>query len=291
MSATSECEGLNPMDDRDYLKVSTHYDSVTDVWRYVMGDNLHYGYFEPEGIGLKGATDKLIDKVAALAEMDKHSHVLDVGCGIGQPAFHLHEKFGCTITGITLSARGVEIAGRICREKGYSDRIEFHEADALNNGLPSNKYDVAWVMESSHLMRDKRRLCEENYRVLKNGGSMLLCDLVLRRELTPPDLFSYRKEFTVLEKTFGKAKMATLEFYKEKMVERGFSEVEVFDISKQAQPTLEAWKSNLLSFEDRIVEAVGRQYVDEFMLACDITEGFIDQGLFGYGMAKGVKRT
>jgi len=25
------------MDDRDYLKVSTHYDSVTDVWRYVMG--------------------------------------------------------------------------------------------------------------------------------------------------------------------------------------------------------------------------------------------------------------
>jgi cyclopropane fatty-acyl-phospholipid synthase-like methyltransferase len=139
-------------------------------------------------------------------------------------------------------------------------------------------------------MRNKRRLCEENFRVLKNGGSMLLCDLVLRRELLPRDLFSYRKEFTILEKAFGKARMATLEFYKSKMIEQGFSEVEVYDISKQAQPTLERWKSNVLLHEDRIVEAAGREYADEFMLACDITEGFFDQGLFGYGMAKGVKR-
>jgi 27-O-demethylrifamycin SV methyltransferase len=278
------------MDDRDYLKVDTHYDSVTDVWLYVMGDNLHYGCFEPEDIGLGDATVKLIDNLAALVEMDEDSSVLDVGCGVGQPAFHLYEKFGCRITGITLSPRGVEIAREKCSEKGYSDKIEFYEADALDNGFPSNTFDIAWVMESSHLMRDKRRLFEENFRVLKNGGSMLLCDLVLRRELTHRDLFSYRKEFTMLEKTFGKARMETLEFYENKMIERGFSEVEVYDISKQAQPTLEAWKTNLLLHRDRIVEETGRQYADEFILACDITEGFFNQGLFGYGMAKGVKK-
>jgi len=182
------------------------------------------------------------------------------------------------------------MAEKKCIEKGYSDKVEFHEADALDNGQAGNNFDVAWVMESSHLMRDKRRLCKENFRVLKNGGSMLLCDLVLRRELTPPDLFKYRNEFTILEKTFGKARMATLEFYKEKMIETGFSEVEIYDISEQAQPTLKEWKGNLLLHEDRIVEAVGREYVDEFLLACDITEGFFDQGLFGYGMLKGVKR-
>ena len=278
------------MDDKDYLRVGTHYDSVTDVWRYVMGENLHYGYFEPEDIELDDATDNLIDRLAALAEMEESTSVLDVGCGIGQPAFHLHEKFGCTITGITLSPRGVEIAGKKCAEKGYSDKVTFHEADALDNGLPSNHFDIAWVMESSHLMRDKKRLFEENFRVLKNGGSMLLCDLMLRRELTPRDLFSYRNEFTILEKTFGKAKMATLEFYKDKMTERGFNEVEVYDVSRQAQPTLERWKGNLLLHEDRIVEAGGRQYADAFLLACDITKGFFEQGLFGYGMAKGVKR-
>jgi len=175
-------------------------------------------------------------------------------------------------------------------EKGYSDKIEFYEADALDNGFPSNRFDIAWVMESSHLMRDKRRLVEENFRVLKDGGSMLLCDLVLRRELTPRDLFSYKKEFTILEKTFGKARMETLESYKNKMMERGFSDVEVYDISGQAQPTLREWKSNVLLHEDRIVEAGGREYADEFLLACDITESFFEQGLFGYGIAKGVKR-
>jgi 27-O-demethylrifamycin SV methyltransferase len=279
------------MDDRDYLKVSTHYDSVTDVLVYVHGANLHYGYFEPEEIGLDDATEKLIDNLAALAEMDGNSSVLDVGCGVGQPAFHLHEKFGCTVTGITLSPRGVEIARKKSIEKGYSDSIEFYEADALDNGFPSNQFDIAWVMESSHLMRDKRRLCEENFRVLKNGGSMLLCDLVLHRELTLRDLFLYRKEFTILEKTFGKAKLETLDFYKNKMIEQGFSEVEVYDISKQAQPTLGKWKSNALLHKDRMVEATGREYADGFVLACDITEDFFNQGLFGYGMIKGVKRT
>jgi len=42
--------------------------------------------------------------------------------------------------------------------------------------------------------------------------------------------------------------------------------------------------------EDRIVEGSGREYADELLLACDIREGFLDQGLFGYGMAKGIKR-
>lgn len=279
------------MDENDYLRVDTHYDSVTDAWRYVMGENLHYGYFEHEDIGLNDATDKLIDHLAALAEMDESISLLDVGCGIGQPAFHLYEKYGCTITGITLSSRGVEIAGKKCTEKGFSDKIKFYVADALDNGFPSNQFDIAWVMESSHLMRDKKKLFEENFRVLKNGGSMLLCDLVLRRELTPRDLFSNRDEFTILEQTFGKARMAPLDFYKDKMIEIGFSDVEVYDISKQAQPTLERWKSNLLLHEDRIVEAAGREYADEFLLACDIAIGFFDQGLFGYGMAKGVKRT
>lgn len=277
------------MDQRDYLRVGTHYDSVTDVWQHVMGDNLHYGYFDPEDLELDEATDRLTDSLAGLAEIDQNSSVLDVGCGVGHPALYLYERFGCTITGITLSPRGVELARKKCLEKGYSHKIEFHEADALDNGLPGDTFDITWVMESSHLMRDKRKLCEENFRVLKNGGSMLLCDLVLGRELVPRDLFSYRKEFTILEKTFGKARMATLEFYKNEMIESGFGEVEVYDISRQALPTLEEWKSNLRMHEKRIIEAVGKEYADEFLLACDITRGFFDQGLFGYGMVKGVK--
>jgi 27-O-demethylrifamycin SV methyltransferase len=67
----------------------THYDSVTDAWTLILGENLHYGYFARGEETLAEATDALIDALASLARIDSSTVVLDVGCGIGGPAFRL----------------------------------------------------------------------------------------------------------------------------------------------------------------------------------------------------------
>jgi cyclopropane fatty-acyl-phospholipid synthase-like methyltransferase len=36
--------------------------------------------------------------MAGLARIDSKTRVLDVGCGIGEPAFHLAEQTGCNIS-------------------------------------------------------------------------------------------------------------------------------------------------------------------------------------------------
>jgi len=268
----------------------THYDTVSDAWTYVMGDNLHYGYFDPPELDLKGATDKLIDSLASLSSIDANTSILDVGCGIGNPAFHLHRRFGCRVTGITVSSRGVEIAQERSEQNGTSGSVQFLVADAMDNGLPDNTFDIAWVMESSHLMRDKERLFEECFRVLKNNGCLLLCDLTLIEEFGIAEVFKYKEELAILERSFGKAKMETLSFYERKLAEQGFKDVEVVDISAKVTRTLTEWKENTTTNKDQILRFLDEEGIDGFLRSCDILSAFFADRVLGYGQAKGVKR-
>lgn len=277
--------------DRNRMRYNkTHYDSVTDAWTYILGDNLHYGYFDPPELDLKDATDKLIDSLASLSSIDGNTSILDIGCGIGHPAFYLHRRFGCRVTGITISPRGVEIAQERSEKNGTSGSVQFRVADAMENGFPDNTFDIAWIMESSHLMRDKERLFGESFRVLKNDGCVLLCDLILIEEFGIEEIFKYREELAILERSFGKAKMETLAFYERKLSEQGFKDVEVVDISAKVTRTLTEWKENAVSNKDQILRFLDEEAMDGFLRSCDILSGFFENRVLGYGQAKGIKR-
>jgi len=269
----------------------SHYNHVTDAWMFIMGDNLHYGYFDNGDTDLQKATDALIDNFASMARIDEDTSVLDVGCGIGGPALYLHEKFGCHISGISTSSRGIEIAKAKSKEKGYSEKVRFYTRDALDNGFPEDTFDIVWVMESSHLMRNKGRLFEENYRVLRNGGRMLLCDQMLLKEFTARDVLRYRKELAAVEKSFGKAKVETIGFYKAKMGERGFTDIETIDISEQAFPTLIKWKENIQHKKDSVLEHFSEDDFNNFILSCDILMDLFKNGIWGYGLVSGTKQS
>lgn len=266
-----------------------HYDNVTDAWTHVLGANLHYGYFVRGDETLSQASDALIDTMAALAPIGPNTALLDVGCGIGNPAFRLTERTGCRISAISNSGRGIEIAEKACRSRGGAEQIAFYRRDALDNGFPDSSYDVAWVMESSHLIRDKQRLCEENYRVLRAGGTMLLCDVVLKKELSVVDVYELRADLSVLERTFGKAKMETLDFYEAAMRAAGFARIERRDISREAFPTLKKWKENLERNRGAVAEHLAEDDIKAFAHSCDILERLFIREWFGYGILKGVK--
>ena len=107
--------------------------------------------------------------------------MLDVGCGTGAPACRLARRVRRRVTGITTSAVGVE-AGRVrAGAEGVADRVRFEERDGMDNGFPDASFDRTWVLESSHLMRERDRLVAECARVLRPGGRLALCDIVLRR--------------------------------------------------------------------------------------------------------------
>lgn len=269
-----------------------HYDHVTDSWKEFMGDNLHFGYFETEDMELPRATEKLIEKLLELSDIHGNSRVLDVGCGIGGPALFVYEKFGCSIDGISNSERGVQLAAAAAREKGYDD-VRFKVADGLANGFPDGTFDVVWIMEATHLFSDKRALFRECCRVLKDGGTLALCD-VTQLMLLPMHkglwhFLKHLKEYYQLMKAFGPAQVMTLGDYCNLLIEAGFNDVTAVDISRKTLPTMTRWKENAQRYANSEDDSFAKKDVDVFIRGCEIDEAFMKQGIYGYGMVRAAK--
>lgn len=261
-----------------------HYDQITNPWQFILGDNFHWGYFSTQGESLEEATNNLIDEMSGLGTIDAATSVLDIGCGIGTPARYLHRKYGCQVKGLSNSAAGVKKANAISEEEGLQAKVSFVKKDALSNGFPDGSFDVAWLMEMSHLIEDKQALIQECYRSLKKGGTCLLCDLTLIKPLTAKEIFTMSQELRLLENSFGKASLITLDQYQELFLKAGFAEVQLVDISQEVIPTLEAWRQNLVENKPKILESFSAGDFDNFVKSCDILEDLYQGSRWGYGI-------
>lgn len=268
----------------------SHYDQVTDAWRIIFGDNFHWGYFEAEDTDLNQVGDALTDKLAELTLFTKKSNVLDVGCGIGGPALYLHKKFGCYVTGISTSEKGLKIAANSCISKGYAKNVCFKFANALENGFPNNFFDIVWMMESSHLMSDKKRVFEENFRVLRKGGVMLLADIMVQRKQTEKELLQNYKELLVLQSVFGQMKHETLSFYQETAQNVGFADIVMFDIGQETYPSIYHYKERIKNNLFRIKEFLSPLKINKFLSVWDILDRLHNINLTTYGLMKAEKR-
>ncbi|MEZ4465378.1 MAG: methyltransferase domain-containing protein [bacterium] len=264
------------------MLVADHYDRVTEAWRLVMGADFHYGVFAEAGWPLERATQRLSELLFEGGAPRSGERVLDVGCGVGGPALWLAGQFDGTIHGISISARGIEAAQARAAEAGRADRCTFAVADALDNGEPDASVDVAWVMESSHLMPDRERLLLECARVLKPGGRLVLCDLMFIRPFQLAEILGERRDLACLDRVFGRARIGTVETYHAQTVAAGLEVVSVRDLSRETRPTLSAWQANLQRHGDAVDALIGADARTDFARACDILAGYWDVGRMGY---------
>jgi 27-O-demethylrifamycin SV methyltransferase len=266
-----------------------HYDRVTESWRFLLGEDLHYGVFDTGDEDLPTATRALTQRMIDAATLSPGLDVLDVGCGTGSPACHLVEEFGVNVLGITTSAAGVELATARARERGVSHLARFERRDGTNNGLPANSFDRVWVLESSHLMRDRDALLDECARVLKPGGRVVVCDITLQRELPFMEVRRLRHEFALLRAVFGDAHMFSLDQYAAMASDYGLSVELAVDLTEATLPTFKRWRANAVRNRDDVVALVGERYLDDFVKAADELEAFWRDGTLGYGLLAAVR--
>lgn len=272
-------------------EIQSHYNAVTDAWQQIMGDNLHFGYFPSEDTPLSVATDHLIDRMAGLADITPGTKVLDVGCGIGNPALYLHRRYGCSIVGISTSDKGVDLANEASKREARFPMVRFQVADGTNNGLPDESFDLVWVMESSHLMKQKN-LMKECFRVLKTGGKVLLCDLMASDQRSQRHLSVMMQnlaKFKIVQNAFGKSRVMAQKSYRVAMEEAGFGEIRSVDISGGVRPTMKHWKSNAVRYKQTLSGDMPVAKVDEFIDACDTLELFYSEEILTYTILEAVK--
>jgi 27-O-demethylrifamycin SV methyltransferase len=277
------------MNNKMPTNVKSHYNEITDGWRLIFGENFHLGYFRTAEETLDQATINLVDLLAGMGSISESSRILDVGCGIGGPAFYLHEKYRCTVTGITISERGAELARESNRIKGYSPKVRFEVADILGEFSPEERFDVIWIMEVSHLIKDKPKLFERCHNLLKDQGELLLCDMITKREFSAIDILRQGKEIATLEKTFGKAKTETLDYYQQTLEYAGFSNIETLDVSPNIYPTMQQWRQNIHQHYTQLASCMSDTQIQGFLESCEILETFYHEETLGYGVVHGLK--
>ena len=271
---------------KKHVENNQHYDEVSEAWRSIFGDNFHWGLFLDSNDSLEIATFNLIEKMASFANLVSSDNVVDIGCGIGEPARYLNEKYGCTVKGISNSVVGVELAN----SKNRTEFVRFEVADALDSKLPNKFYDVAWLLEMSHLIEDKASLIKEACRSLKPGGRLVLCDLTLKASLSAKEVVSIMKELKLLEFSFGKASLITLEHYKKIFETCGLEKIEVEDISEEVIPTIAGWVKNCEEKKAEIISASSKEHYRNFIESCDILRNFYKNKKWGYGVIVGSKK-
>lgn len=264
-----------------------HYDAITQVWQYILGKNFHWGYFTDSTQSLEEATEQLIIKMLSHIKINNQTHVLDIGCGIGIPAAYIAKKYSCRVTGISNSANGIEEATKL--ETIFPGQLKFLQRDALNNQFPENNFDIAWLMEMSHLIDDKECLIKESARVLKGGGQIVLCDLMFQRPYKAREIFENQQNLVILEHCFGKARLETFDFYKNIFSKNGLTNIQFTDISNAVIPTLAAWKNNIRKNYNVIKSIISEKEIEEYIQSCDILEKFYRNQIWGYGIISAIK--
>lgn len=266
---------------------TSHYDRVTGAWGLLLGAELHYGVFEA-GDDLPTATRRLTSLMVDAGAIGNGATVLDVGCGTGAPACDLADR-GASVLGITTSSVGVAEATQRAAERGLADRATFEVRDGTDNGLPDATFDRVWVLESSHLMRNRAALISECARVLQPGGRVVLCDVMTHRELPFEEVRERRHEFALLRAVFGDAHMKELSTYVELAEANGLEVAHSEDLTDATRPTFAAWRHNAHVHRQAVVDELGEDDWQRFIDACDVLEALWDEGTFGYGLFAAVK--
>jgi phosphoethanolamine N-methyltransferase len=229
-----------------------YHDAMTDMLELVWGRD----FMAPGG---EGNVDNLVWGLDV-----RNRRVLDIGCGLGGPAFVLAEKYGAEVVGIDIDPRLVEHAERRAGDRGLSDRATFETVEPGPLPIEDGAFDFILISGAMTQIEDKHAFLTECLRVLRPGGWFTCYDW-MRSEYEDGEEFSedmlYWFELEGL--TYA---MASPSRQLSILREVGFEDAEVEDRSpwyrREARNEYVRLRDSLYP---RLCELMSKQDVDQFV--------------------------
>ena len=215
-----------------------HYDTLELDYRYMwnLGRNvaMHYGYWDAATRSFTEALERENAVLAETAGVGRSDRVLDAGCGVGGSSIYLARRFGCRVTGITLSEKQVRSARRHARRVGVAERAEFERMDYQRTGFAGGSFDVVWALESMCHAPDKAAFATEMHRVLDAGGRMVVADgFAAREQFAAPE----QSLMTRWLRGWAVESLATVEGFARDLAAAGFIDIRIADATENVLPS------------------------------------------------------
>jgi tocopherol O-methyltransferase len=242
---------------------------------------MHFGYWDETTRNNWQATRRFNEILADKAGITASDHVLDAGCGIGGSSVFLAKRYGCKVTGITITPRQIPLATAFAEREGVGDRCRFVEMDYQATAFPDEHFTVFWGLESLCYAQSKKQLIGEAYRVLRPRGRMIAADGFASKE-------TYEgKEAKLMQRWLDGwivNSVETGEAWKRHALEVGFAAADYWDVSRNVMPTSRIMYALSMLFLplhllDRFIRI--KQYPTD---ALHYQYGAMKKGLWQYGI-------
>ena len=111
--------------------IAEHYDLGNDFYKLWLDPTMTYSaarFTHPEQT-LEEAQISKYDALCQKLRLTAEDHVLEIGCGWGGFSIHAASKYGCRVTGVTISQAQYDEAVKRVQAAGLSDKIEIRLQD------------------------------------------------------------------------------------------------------------------------------------------------------------------
>lgn len=125
-------------------------------------------------IGGRRASVEFLDQLGLAPAMQ----MLDVGCGLGGCARFVADRYGCSVTGIDLTADFVATGNTLTEWIGLADKVVLRQGSALAMPFESGAFDGACMMHVGMNIADKETLMREVARVLRSSAVFGIYDVM-----------------------------------------------------------------------------------------------------------------
>ncbi|MGI9201617.1 MAG: methyltransferase domain-containing protein, partial [Woeseiaceae bacterium] len=188
-------------------------DAMTNMLELIWG----VGFLAPGGEG------NIANMVDGLELHGKR--VLDIGCGIGGPAFVLASKYGANVVGIDIEPQLVEQAQARANNLGLGASCEFLTVKPGPFSFPDNSFDVVFSSGTIMTIEDKKDVFAEIFRILKPGGVLTVYDWTKTEgDFSDDMLYWFKMERITYD-------MKTFSEYESLLQDAGFVDIEITDKS------------------------------------------------------------
>lgn len=140
-------------------------DVQDQIWRESFGDE-YPDEVRPYSYITRSELAQFVEEM----KVDRHSTVLDIGCGRGGPGLWIAAMTGASIIGVDISASALSSARERAAELGLSTRAKYEIGDFASIPVPSDSAEALMSIDALLFAPDKRSALIEILRVLKPGG-------------------------------------------------------------------------------------------------------------------------
>ena len=214
------------------------------LWELLMGEQIHVGGEEDTRI--------LAQKVGLKAESNNIT-LLDICSALGGPARQLARDYEINIVGLDITPEMIEEAKKRTKDKPYANKIEYRLGSGLDIPAHAKSFDIVWGQDAWCYIRDKTRLIEEVYRVLKSGGTLGFTDWIWGPVDPPEATADFLMQFMVFPD------METFDGYAQLIETIGMKLVEMEDLGKQFAYKMDEYLNTLKKNKENIIKSFGNE--------------------------------